>query len=81
MGWRFQRKHLNERLSLNERLRGSVWEGTWGGLGKGDGRLGKRKGLCQLSGGLGQRVGLGLSRREGKYLQCWVVVPGPGCRG
>lgn len=38
------------RLSLNERLRGSAWEGTWGGLGKGDGVLAKGRGSvsCQV---------------------------------
>ena len=55
--------------------------GDLGRARQGGWRLGKRKGLCQLSGGLGQRVGLGLSRGEGKYLQRWVVAPGPGCRG
>ena len=64
MGWRFQRKHLNERLSLNERLRGSVWEGTWGGLGKADGVL--AKGRDSVSCQVGQVRGWALGCQGGR---------------
>ena len=42
MGWKFQKKHLSERLRGSECV--CVGGGAWGGLGKGDGVLAKGRG-------------------------------------